>query len=174
MTLVFGAIPPIAIVFALPFLLPSVPAEKVDLIKWFFSCPFPPLRFSLLLNVPAEKVDLINNQMVFSPLPFSSLAFFFLPSVPAEKVDLINNQMIFALFLPCLFSLFPSAPAENVDDDCHVWNLSYIREETKMKKSRATLKSSKLFSGATPNQYHHKHLNVTRTCNTSIVTKLPT
>ena len=135
MTLVFGAIPPIAIVFALPFLLPSV---------------------------PAEKVDLINNQMVFSPLPFSSLAFFFLPSVPAEKVDLINNQMIFALFLPCLFSLFPSAPAENVDDDCHVWNLSYIREETKMKKSRATLKSSKLFSGATPNQYHHKHLNVTR------------
>ena len=79
MTLVFGAIPPIAIVFALPFLLPSVPAEKVDLIKWFFSCPFPPLRFSLLLNVPAEKVDLINNQMVF---PF---------------------------FLPCLFFLLPSA-----------------------------------------------------------------
>ena len=28
MTLVFGAIPPLAVVFALPFLLPSVPAEK--------------------------------------------------------------------------------------------------------------------------------------------------
>ena len=31
MTLVFGAIPPLAVVFALPFLLPSVPAEKVPI-----------------------------------------------------------------------------------------------------------------------------------------------
>ena len=29
MTLVFGAIPPLAVVFAFPLLLPSVPAEKV-------------------------------------------------------------------------------------------------------------------------------------------------
>ena len=36
MTLVFGAIPPLAVVFAFPLLLPSVPAEKV-IIWWWLS-----------------------------------------------------------------------------------------------------------------------------------------